>query len=122
MAGGIDDLMKVQVEALRLRSYRQEVLAANLANADTPNYKAVDFDFTSALREATTTRAATAAGAADPASPKLLYRTPSQLSLDGNSVEADAERAKLADNAVRYEAALRTLTLQIKNMLAAIQG
>ena len=121
MAGGIDDLMRVQVEALRLRSYRQEVLAANLANADTPHFKAVDFDFTTALRDAAST-ATGATGAVTRASPSLLYRTPSQLSLDGNSVEADAERAKLADNAVRYEAALRTLTLQIKNMLTAIQG
>ena len=74
MVKGLDEMMQVQVEALRLRSYRQEVLAANLANADTPNYKAVDFDFGAALREATAARPGSAPGAAQP--PPLLYRTP----------------------------------------------
>jgi flagellar basal-body rod protein FlgB len=120
MVKGLDEMMRVQVEALRLRSYRQEVLAANLANADTPNYKAVDFDFGTALREATSARPGSAPGAAQ--NPQLLYRTPGQAALDGNSVEADAERAKLADNAIRYEAALRVLTGKIKTMLSAIQG
>lgn len=120
MVTGLDEMMRVQVEALRLRSYRQEVLAANLANADTPNYKAVDFDFGAALREASAARPG--ASTAVSSKPQLLYRTPSQSALDGNSVEADAERAKLADNAVRYEAALRVLTGQIKTMLSAIQG
>jgi flagellar basal-body rod protein FlgB len=120
MVKGLDEMMRVQVEALRLRSYRQEVLAANLANADTPNYKAVDFDFGAALREATATRPGSAPGAAQ--NPQLLYRTPGQAALDGNSVEADAERAKIADNAIRYEAALRVLTGKIKTMLSAIQG
>jgi flagellar basal-body rod protein FlgB len=120
MVKGLDEMMHVQVEALRLRSYRQEVLAANLANADTPNYKAVDFDFGAALREATAGRPGASTEAS--AQPQLLYRTPSQLALDGNSVEADAERAKIADNAVRYEAALRVLPGKIKTMLSAIQG
>jgi flagellar basal-body rod protein FlgB len=120
MVKGLDDMMRVQVEALRLRSYRQEVLAANLANADTPNYKAVDFDFGTALREATDVRPGPRPGTAQ--GPQLLYRTPAQLALDGNSVEADAERAKMADNAVRYEASLRVLTAKIKTMLSAIQG
>jgi flagellar basal-body rod protein FlgB len=125
MVTGLDAMMQVQVEALRLRSYRQELLAANLANADTPNHKAVDFDFGTALRDATATRSASGAAGAGfgtPAGPQLLYHNPSQASLDGNSVEADVERAKLADNSVRYEAALRTLTGQIKTMLSAIQG
>ena len=118
MVKGLDEMMRVQVEALRLRSYRQEVLAANLANADTPNYKAVDFDFGAALREATAARS----GPGSAPTPQLLYRTPGQAALDGNSVETDAERAKLADNAIRYEAALRVLTGKIKTMLSAIQG
>jgi flagellar basal-body rod protein FlgB len=122
MVKGLDDMMRVQVEALRLRSYRQEVLAANLANADTPNYKAVDFDFGAALREATAARPGPGSVPGSAPTPQLLYRTPGQAALDGNSVEADAERAKLADNAIRYEAALRVLTGKIKTMLSAIQG
>ena len=123
MVNGLDEMMRVQMESLRLRGYRHELLAANLANADTPQFKAMDFDFGAALRDATTaqsTRSGPATGGAG--APQLLYRQPGQAALDGNSVETDAERAKMADNAVRYEAALRTLTAQIKTMLSAIQG
>jgi flagellar basal-body rod protein FlgB len=119
MIDGLDKLMQFQTDALKLRSYRQELLSANIANADTPNYKAVDFDFTQALNAARTTTAS--ASGAD-ANPTLLYHTPSQSSLDGNSVEMDAERAKFADNTVRYEAAMRVLTAQIKTMLSAVTG
>jgi flagellar basal-body rod protein FlgB len=121
MVNGLDEMMRVQVESLRLRSYRHELLAANLANADTPQFKAMDFDFGTALRDATTAQS-TRTGVGGAGTPQLLYRQPAQAALDGNSVEADAERAKMADNAVRYEAALRTLTAQIKTMLSAIQG
>src|SRR4051794_39614773 len=65
----LDRMLSFQSEALRLRSQRQELLAANMANADTPNYKAVDIDFASALRNATTD----ARGAAGvPAQPAVL--------------------------------------------------
>jgi len=121
MIDGLDKLMQFQTEALRLRSYRQELLSANIANSDTPNYKAVDFDFAQALKEAQVPQAPHSSGGAD-ASPPLQYRVPAQSSLDGNSVEMDAERAKFADNTVRYEAAMRVLSAQIKTMLAAVQG
>ena len=128
---GLDKMLNFQSEALKLRSYRQELLSANIANADTPNYKAVDFDFAQALQSATTastgaTKAGSAAAgpgvASGSSSPELKYRMPSQSSLDGNSVEMDAERGKFADNTVRYEAAMRYLSAQIKTMLAAVQG
>jgi flagellar basal-body rod protein FlgB len=116
MVEGLDGLMRFQSAALALRSQRQELLAANIANADTPNYKAVDFDFAAALTQATGN-----AGPAAPA-PQLQYRVPAQASLDGNTVEMDAERAEFADNTVRHEATMRFLTAQIKTMLAAITG
>ena len=118
MIDGLDKLMQFQTDALRLRSYRQELLSANIANADTPNYKAVDFDFAQALDAAQSPAAASGGNT----SPTLQYRVPAQSSLDGNSVEMDAERAKFADNTVRYEAAMRYLSAQIKTMLAAVQG
>jgi len=118
MIDALNKLMQFQTEALRLRSYRQELLSANIANGDTPNYKAVDFDFSQALKTAQVPGAGGKAGAA----PELLYRMPAQASLDGNSVEMDAERAKFADNTVRYEAALRVLSAQIKTMLSAVQS
>lgn len=117
MIDRLNEFMHVQTEALKLRSARQELLAGNVANADTPGYKAVDFDFGKALAAATSAKA----GAPAPA-PELLYRQPAQASLDGNTVEMDAERAKFADNTVRYEAALRFLNAQLKTMLAALQG
>jgi flagellar basal-body rod protein FlgB len=116
MIDRLDDMLKFQSEALRLRGERQALLSANIANADTPNYKAVDFDFAKALQSAASTPNAKAD------KPELLYRAPAQASLDGNSVELDAERARFADNAVRYEAALKFLNAQLKAMLAAMQG
>jgi flagellar basal-body rod protein FlgB len=118
MIDGLDRMMQFQSDALKLRSYRQELLSANIANSDTPNYKAVDFDFASALKSARTAGSGNGTGSV----PDLQYRVPAQFSLDGNSVEMDAERAKFAENTIRYEAAMRTLTAQIKTMLAAVQG
>ena len=116
MIDRLDDYMRFQTEALKLRSQRQELLAANIANADTPGYKAVDFDFGKTLSAVATTTSG-------PASvPEILYRQPAQASLDGNSVEMDAERAAFADNTVRYEAALKFLNTQLRTMLAALQG
>jgi len=116
--------------ALLLRSERGRVLAGNLANADTPNYKARDFDFRQALSLATGTSAAAAArthathlnanGAA--ASPTLLFRVPLQTNLDGNTVEMDVERASFADNTLRYEASLRFLNGQSRTLMAAMGG
>ena len=117
MIDRLDEFMRFQTEALKLRSTRQELLAGNVANADTPSYKAGDFDFGKALAAATTTKPGTPAAA-----PELLYREPAQASLDGNTVEMDAERAKFADNTVRYEAALKFLNAQLKTMLTALQG
>src|SRR5450432_4070535 len=118
MIDGLDKMMQFQTDALRLRSYRQELLSANIANSDTPNYKSVDFDFAQALTAIRQTNAAAGSGAG----PTLQYRVPGHASLDGNSVEMDAERARFAENTVRYEAALRVLTAQIKTLLAAVQG
>jgi len=119
MIDRLDEMMKFQADALNLRAQRQTLLAANIANADTPNYKAVDFDFAKALASA---QASGGAATADAQKPEMLYREPSQASLDGNTVDMDAERGQFADNTVRYEAALRVLSAQIKTMLAAVTG
>lgn len=116
----LDQMLRFQSEALKLRSQRQELLAANIANADTPQYKAVDIDFGQALAAATSSGGGDASPGAS--EPNVLYRVPSQSALDGNTVEMDVERAQFADNTVRYEAALRVLNAQIKAMLVALQG
>jgi len=117
--------------AIRLRAQRSEVLAANIANADTPNYKARDFDFRAAFTGAigaddlklTRTDArhlpesAMSAGAA-----WLQYRHPVQPSIDGNTVELDAEVGRFSENALRYQAALTFTSNRIRGLLSAIQG
>jgi flagellar basal-body rod protein FlgB len=103
-------------KALDLLSQRQKVLAANIANADTPGYQARDFDFSKALAEARGSQ-----GAARAAAP-LQWRTPDQPSQDGNTVDLDRERAHFADNATRYEATLRFINHDAKTLLSAISG
>jgi len=135
MLNRLDDMLNFNTQALRIREQRQQVLASNIANADTPNYKARDLDFKTALQSALqgtsatdgTALATTAPGhlAGNPgvaAEAGLLYRTPAQGSVDGNTVNMDAERAAFADNAVHYEFNLTRITQQIKTMMAAIQG
>ena len=135
MLNRLDDMLNFNTQALRIREQRQQVLASNIANADTPNYKARDLDFKAALQGALqgtpaaggTPLAVTEPGhlAGNPgltAEAGLLYRTPAQGSVDGNTVNMDAERAAFADNAIHYEFNLTRITQQIKTMLAAIQG
>jgi len=116
-----------QGEALKLRAQRQQVLAANIANADTPGYKAVDFDFSRALTDATRSRApgsmASAAGALSlgSRSPQLEARE-GAAAADGNTVNMDTERAQFLDNAIRYEATLKFINGRIRTLLSAIQG
>ena len=117
-----------QGQALLLRAERQRVIAGNLANADTPGYQARDFDFASALRDATGSAGAAAGIAADVmarggrAAPALRYAVPSQTSLDGNTVDVDRERGAFADNAVKYESTLRFINGSVRTMLDAIKG
>ncbi|OZI18414.1 flagellar basal body rod protein FlgB [Bordetella genomosp. 9] len=120
-------------QSLGLRAQRQEVLSANIANADTPNFKARDFDFRSALEGAmganlnlpavslslTSPRHIPAQGPAQP-TVDLLYRNPYQASLDGNTVDMDGERVRFADNTLHYQSTSTVLTSKIKDMLLAI--
>ena len=133
MLSKIDNAFLFQEKALGLRAYWQQVLAGNIANADTPNYKARDFEFTTALNAAVAGRAsggvpmaATAPGhiraGVESGLANLMYRTPTQSSVDGNTVEMDHERSQFSENAIRYEAGLTFLTGRIKTMLSAIQG
>lgn len=121
-------------KAINLRQQRQEVLAANIANADTPNYKARDFDFGSALKDAmgegmrlpNTQLALTSARhipakAVTPDPAELLYRQPLQPSMDGNTVDMDVERVQFADNTLRYQSDLTVISGRIKTMMAALQ-
>jgi flagellar basal-body rod protein FlgB len=132
MTSRLDQLLNFHTTALTVRTQRQQLLAANVANADVPNYKARDLDFAQALQRALAPAgggalAATVSTHLPGAAPtgaagEPLYRVPLQDSLDGNTVELDVERAQFADNAVHIEANLTFLNSQIKTMLAALQG
>lgn len=156
---------ELHARALTLRSERQRVLAANIANVDTPNFKARDVDFATLLKQATGARsgasgatlplagpggrspsALSGAGAGGSAAMRitdtrhlaavldpdagggaigsrdLLYRTPLQPSIDGNTVDLDRERASFADNTVRYEATLRFIGSHVRTLTSAIRG
>jgi flagellar basal-body rod protein FlgB len=112
-----------------------EVLAKNLANVDTPNYKAQDIDFKTALAQAgspgaalplattTSNQIGNSATTGDiDTSGALKYRVPLAPSLDGNTVDAQMEQAAFADNTVRYQATLTFLTGSLKDLMTAITG
>lgn len=134
MPSPIDQLFGIHAQALALRSQRAELLAANLANADTPNYKARDFDFSAALKDAqglqnigavkiSTSQAghiSIDAGAV-PAS-AIRYRIPEQASLDGNTVDSDHEKSAFTENAVRYQISLSFLSKKISGMIRTLRG
>lgn len=135
------DRIEQQLGLLRnvanLRAYRQEVLASNIANADTPNYKARDFDFKAALANAQAGRSGfgiartsprhlggldlTGNGSA-PAGVDVLYRSEFQANVDGNTVNMDVERSAFAENSVQLESALTFIRGQLNKLQTAIQG
>ena len=134
MIDKLDAALRFNREALNLRAQRQEVLAANIAHADTPNYKARDIDFNSQLSRVmeqgrasqsvalVTTSARHLQGDAMAMSDsELLFRVPTQSSIDGNTVEMDVERVNFAENALRYEFSLTRVSSRIKTLLSAVQ-
>ena len=132
MVTGLDSFLAGPVQALNLRNHRGDVLASNIANADTPNFKARDFDFVSALRAATggaapATLVKTSVRHLDGASAlpvfgALQYRIPVQASIDGNTVELDTELANFTDNALRTQADLTVLANRFRLLQMAVAG
>lgn len=128
--GPIEKALGVSPQALAVRAQRTELLAANIANADTPGYKARDIDFAAAMRSAgeaqdglrrTNARHMSAAGSTGGAA-SVMYRVPSQPSMDGNTVESHKEHAAFMDNAVRYQASITFLEGRINGLRTAIRG
>lgn len=135
MSSRIDQVMQFHQTALSLRAARQELLASNIANADTPNYKAKDINFASALQGAmagqtgglsmatTSSRHLEGSGQASALmAGQVKYRNVVQPSADGNTVDMDVERAQFADNALRYEASVKFAGDKLKDVLTALQG
>lgn len=128
----MDNLFGIHATALKIRSSRAQLLASNIANADTPNYKARDIDFKQVLGAMAGDTAnskmdrthsghldahGTTANGAD-----ILYRTPNQPNLDGNTVDLNAERSAFMENTMMYQASLRFINGKISGLQMAIRG
>lgn len=146
MQSVLDNYLGIHAQALALEAQRTDVLAANLANVDTPNYKARDMDFKAALAAASgqsdastlpltttspadltsagTPAAAPDGGAATPAADPtyLKYRVPLAPALDGNTVDEQLEQSAFAENSVRYQASLTFLNVKLRDLLTAISS
>ncbi|AWI73974.1 MAG: flagellar basal body rod protein FlgB [Azoarcus sp.] len=129
----LDRQMQIHQSALNLQAQRQQLLASNIANADTPNYKARDIDFREALKGAVGERmgplalSATRPGhlqgsGGNPLDGLAKYRTELQSSVDGNTVNMDVERAAFAENAIHYEASITFINGLLSGMQRAITG
>ena len=132
MLNRISNHFDYRLQVINLRAARQEVLATNIANADTPNYKARDIDFAAQLKRLQsgegsfsmnqthaghlTPRGVSAAGAI------AKYRDAVQPSIDGNTVDMNVEMARFTNNAIRYQADLGFMQSQISGLKSAISG
>ena len=133
MAISFDNAFGVHPHTMLIRSQRAELLATNIANADTPGYKAKDIDFASALKAAkshqqsgnnmVTTDAKHIAGGTRSVGSSELFRTPNQSDTgDGNSVDIQVERNLYTQNSLEYQASLQFMSSKIKGLKKAISG
>ena len=129
----LDTEFDFSTQALRLRGFRHQLLASNIANADTPNYKAVDINFEQELKRITSSRTGNLklettnqshqqSKSGNMLGVKPLFRTATEPNIDGNTVNLDVERAKLAENAFHYEARVRSISGQFRGLITAIRG
>ena len=132
----MDNFFGIHAEALKLRANRAELLAANIANADTPNFKARDIDFKQVLNQfadsATASRISYIEKTHDAhidsnnsissLNADILYRSSLQPTLDGNTVDLHQERSAFMENAMQYQASLRFLNGKINGLKMAIRG
>ena len=131
MAISLDQVFSIHDDAMALRSRRSSILASNIANADTPNYKARDIDFKSMLREV--------GGQSDQIklahtherhySPgntgfqtALMYRNPLHASLDGNTVDSHVEQSEFSQNAIQFQTSFTLLNSKIRGLIKALKG
>ena len=127
-----EKLFGLHATALQLRSQRMMLIASNIANAATPNYKARDLDFRAALSKAQSSRSAPGlkktdsehlpAGGDEPLAEYEGYRSEVQSAVDGNTVDMDQERTAFAETAFHYEASLNFINRLLKGMRTAITG
>ncbi len=127
-----ESAFSIHDDAMLLRGQRSSVLASNIANVDTPGYKARDFDFGEMLASASrrqggglqlaSTHRDHISTPADAARPSLKYRNPLHPSLDGNTVDAHVEQARFAENAMLYQTSFTFLNGKISGLMKALRG
>ena len=124
----IKDQLSFYSSALQLRGKRNNILASNIANAATPNYKARDFDFETELARALsvgplkTSSKGHIALASKNLPNKIQYRKPLQPSMDGNTVELQVEQMEFAENTIRYQTTLNFINSKLSGLMGAIRG
>ena len=123
----LDKALGVHAQALNMRSQRMELLARNIANADTPNFKARDIDFKQVMQQTqdtamTTTQAGHLAQGEAAADKGVMYRTPFNTAFDGNTVELNVEQAKYGKSAADYQATLNFLEQRVIGIRKALRG
>lgn len=134
MSISFDRALGIHESALKFRSERAAVLANNLANAETPNFKARDLDFAAVLEsqhqqgsqssiglQRTHQRHMAMDSLIDQAA-GLRYRVPSQPAIDGNTVDTQAEQARFAENAAQFQASFTFLNSKFKGLMSALRG
>lgn len=129
----LDNAFGIHQQAMLVRSKRAEIIASNLANADTPGYQARDIDFKAMLQQTKSSGSSTGLKTTHPAhiqvgqtiggqSAEIMYRTPLQPSIDGNTVDTQLEKANFTQNAVQYQTSVHFLSGKIKALKSAIRG
>ena len=130
----LDNYFGLNAQSMLLRSKRAEILASNIINADTPNYKSKDIDFNAALNASrneylikpvsvqTTHNSHIAGDSNNRFSLQTKYRVPEHASLDGNTVDAHVEKSTFAENSVRYQISLSMLNNKIQGLISTLRG
>ncbi len=129
--GSLEQHLSVYSQALNLRTQRHQVLASNIANADTPYYKARDFSFEKAMQNAmagqgngsiglATTSRGHLPGSGGVGMAALQYRTETQSAVDGNTVDMDVERSQITENALQYQVVSQLISEKFKGMRSAL--
>ena len=119
-------------DAMIMRGKRASILASNIANADTPNYKARDIDFNSMLKQANNQQTKSLSmisthgehinlNSGSLSSTSLKYRNPLHASLDGNTVDSHVEQSKFSENAIQYQTSFTFLNSRVKGLIKALK-
>ena len=134
MSISFDRALGIHEQALGFRAQRAEVLANNIANADTPHYKARDLDFASVLAEQTgksqrgpvdlnrTDSRHIAAEGMSSGNASLVYRNPMHASIDQNTVDLQIEQSSYAENAIDFQASFTFLNSKFQGLIGALRG